>query len=214
MNWNDVVKGHNAVFIGESGCGKTELAINCAITLRQSRDNVVILDMDQTKGAYRCRDHKDLIEGKDIKLLAGLHFMDSPIVPPGVERLLKDENSMNVLDIGGNETGALTVGQYSEYLDGSTVFYVVNPYRLLSADKAHIEYMQNLIMAYGGFRQFITIGNPNIGNQTDSDIVLEGIHSLEEMQLGCSFYTVSNKVEMKAPLPENTILIDTFTIYP
>ena len=197
MNWKEICKaGHNIVFVGESGCGKTELSINCAINFADSSTRVNLIDMDQTKGAFRARDYKELLGHYGVSLLNGEHYLDSPIVPPGVERLLSDPSQQNVLDVGGNEIGALTMGQFSEILnrEGVTVYFVLNPFRILSTDASHVKRMMEDIRIYGRFKEFRLIGNPNLGANTCKQDVIDGIKRLErvaeETSLEIAFITV------------------------
>ena len=182
MNWKDLCKaGHNIVFVGESGCGKTELSIHCSIQLTENSNWVNLIGMDQTKGVFRARDFKEFLGHYGVSLLNGEHYLDSPVVPPGVERLLSDVGQLNVMDVGGNEIGALTMGQFSDVLnrEGVTVFFVVNPFRILSTDAAHVMRMMEDIRTYGRFREFRLVGNPNLGAGTCKQDVIDGIAQLE-----------------------------------
>ena len=93
--------------------------------------------MDQTKGMYRSRDWKERVENDQIHVYCGEHFMDMPLVPHGMANKLDDENAVNILDVGGNEIGAVVLGQYSQWLnnENSVVFYIINPYRNFSGSK-------------------------------------------------------------------------------
>ena len=63
MKWKDITENKkNIIFVGESGCGKTELALNCAVELAAAGEKTVnLIDMDQTKGVYRARDFAGML---------------------------------------------------------------------------------------------------------------------------------------------------------
>lgn len=184
MNWREAIGNNkNIVFVGESGCGKTELALNCAAELGKFRKNVTLIDMDQTKSVFRSREFKEELSKHNAALLCGEKFLDTPVVPHGVERLLKDKDSINVLDVGGNETGALTMGQFAKQLHVSEniVYFVINPFRIFSLDEKHISDMKERIKAYGRFVEFKLVANPNLGQHTQWEDVIEGISRLKEI---------------------------------
>ncbi len=188
MKWKDLIGNKkNIVFVGESGCGKTELALNCAVRLAaescMSKQEITLIDMDQTKGVYRARDFRDIMESRNVSLVCGEHFLDTPVVPPGVIRLLTEDGHVNVLDVGGNETGALTMGQFSEYIrqTASVIVFVINPFRIFSLDEAHIALMAERIKAYGDFDRFIFAVNPNMGEYTDMEMAAEGIKTAADL---------------------------------
>lgn len=51
------------IFLGEAGCGKSELAVQWALTAAECRRDVHFFDLDQTKPLLRSRDAAELLEG-------------------------------------------------------------------------------------------------------------------------------------------------------
>ena len=184
MGWELVNGARNIVFVGESGCGKTELAINCALALKKTvgEQRVTLLDMDQSKPSFRSRDARKPVEDGGVELVFGEQLMESPIVPPGIKKRLMDKSGINVLDVGGNEIGSVNMGQFEDYFnDGDTmVFFVVSPYRLLSLDGEHIKTMMKAVEEFSKLKEFRLIGNPNMGEYTDAAVVTEGWDLIQE----------------------------------
>jgi len=184
MGWELVNGAKNIVFVGESGCGKTELAINCALALKKTvgEQRVTLLDMDQSKPSFRSRDARKPVEDGGVELVFGEQLMESPIVPPGIKKRLMDKSGINVLDVGGNEIGSVNMGQFEDYFnDGDTmVFFVVSPYRLLSLDGEHIKTMMKAVEDFSKLKDFRLIGNPNMGEYTDAAVVTEGWDLIQE----------------------------------
>lgn len=184
MSWEIVNGAQNIIFVGESGCGKTELAINCALALKKKVGDVrvTLLDMDQSKPSFRARDVRIAIEGGGVELVFGEQVMESPIVPPGIKKRLMDPAGINVLDVGGNEIGAVNMGQFAEFFDrrDTVVFFVISPYRLLSLDGVHIQRMIKAVKEFSHLKDFRPIGNPNMGEYTDGDVVIGGWEMIQE----------------------------------
>lgn len=184
MSWEIVKGARNIVFVGESGCGKTELAINCALALKKQYEDrrITLLDMDQSKPSFRSRDARKAVEDGGVELVFGEQLMESPIVPPGIKKRLMDKSGINVLDVGGNEIGSVNMGQFEEYFnDGDTVvFFVISPYRLLSLDGEHIKTMMKAVEEFSKLKDFRLIGNPNMGEYTDAAVVTEGWDLIQE----------------------------------
>ena len=196
----------NIILTGESGSGKTEIALYLARRLagrmraealcaaaedertggrtagaepRRLRAGRLI-DMDQTKGMFRARDFEKEPEMAGVEFLYGPHFMDMPVVPPGVVEKLTDRSAVNIIDVGGNETGALTRGQFAPWLteDDTETYFVINPYRSFSGSFADIRDMMERVAAFGRMRRMKIICNPHLGPDTKARDVEEGVTRL------------------------------------
>lgn len=167
----------NFVLLGESGSGKSEIALFLAEKLSAYTDKTIqLIDLDQTKGMFRSRDWKEHIENDRIHVFCGEHFMDMPLVPHGMARKLEDKNAVNILDVGGNEIGAVTLGQFSNWLnrEDSIVLYIINPYRNFSGSKENILFLMERILRAGCVQKVHVISNPNLGMSTTEEDVLRG----------------------------------------
>lgn len=223
MKWNEKVKDKkNIIFVGESGCGKTELAMNCAVALAREAaagKTVNLLDMDQTKGAFRARDYEEELKKDNVRLVCGEHFLDTPVVPHGTIRLLKGEEFINVMDIGGNEIGAITMGQFAEEIrmTKNVIFFVINPFRIFSTSEEHIRIMIDKIRDYGAFEKFEFIANPNMGEYTDEESIREGMEALKELsgRLGIDFSLVTYPQWLEGKEPQQDVIyIKRYLQYP
>ncbi len=224
MGWELVNGARNIVFVGESGCGKTELAINCALALKKTvgEQRVTLLDMDQSKPGFRSRDARKPVEDGGVELVFGEQLMESPIVPPGIKKRLMDKSGINVLDVGGNEIGSVNMGQFEEYFnDGDTVvFFVISPYRLLSLDGKHIKTMMKAVEEFSKLKDFRLIGNPNMGEYTDAAVVTEGWELIQErlgeLGVACDIVAVPEWLS-EVELPESChhrLMIRRYLQYP
>lgn len=197
MDWIQATRNKkNIIFIGESGCGKTEIALNCACHMAAARPYgkqecvqdpaqriVTLIDMDQTKSVFRARDFREIMEKQGVSLICGAQFLDTPTVPPGVIHMMESPGFINVIDVGGNETGAVTMGQFAQQVKNTetAACFIINPFRILSLDESHIQNMISRIKNYGRFEDIRFAVNPNLGEHTDSITASEGMRTAAQM---------------------------------
>ena len=101
------------VFLGEAGCGKSELAVQWALTAAERRRDVHFFDLDQTKPLLRSRDAAALLEGAGVTVHFEQQCADAPTQVGGLVPLLLDKSKSVILDVGGNDTGARLIGGYA-----------------------------------------------------------------------------------------------------
>ncbi len=141
------------IITGHYGSGKTEIAINMALKLKEQHDNVVICDMDIVNPYFRTNDAKEFLEQKGIRVIAPDYAstnIDIPVLPGDILSVFTDKSCYAVLDLGGDDDGAVALGQYHRYLkdEDYDMFYVLNALRPdtssiddIKALAANIEYM-------------------------------------------------------------------------
>lgn len=180
MEWLSLVQQQkNFVFIGEAGCGKSEIAINLACALsRQREKSVHFFDLDMTKPLFRSRDLSQGLEKMGILVHFEEQFMDAPTVTGGVMQLLRDPNAYVVMDVGGDYIGARSIGGYASLLNAANtiVYYVINSYRAWSMDIDHIDKVLGEILAVSHIRleNLQMMSNCNLGIRTTAGDVLRG----------------------------------------
>lgn len=176
----------NFVFLGEAGCGKSELALNLA-RLLAGRGGLPVhfFDLDMTKPLFRSRDRAAALEGMGVQVHFEEQFMDAPTLTGGVSRLLRDPEVLTVLDVGGDYIGARSVGGYAPLLNraDTAVLYVINPFRPWSMTLEHIDRVlgETLGVSHVRLDRLRLVGNPNLGPATTPEDVLAGAQSLVEM---------------------------------
>ncbi len=176
----------NFVFIGEAGSGKSEIAVNYAIHLRNTSGRPVhFFDMDMTKPLFRSRDLSSQLEALGIEVHYEEQFMDAPTLVGGVRRLLKDQDCYVVMDVGGDYIGARAIGSFAPELnkENCMICYVLNPYRPWSMDMEHIDQVLGAVLGTSHIHldRLSLISNPNIGHDTSADDVVQGHKKLEAM---------------------------------
>lgn len=177
---------HNFVFLGEAGCGKSEIALNFAKYLQNRGDRPVhFFDMDMTKPLFRSRDMEDHQWMEGIQFHFEEQFYDAPTLVGGVRRLLRDESCYVVMDVGGDDIGARSVGGFMAGMDRSRtrIYYVLNAYRPWSGDIDHVDKTLGSILAVShiGVDEIHLVNNPNLGLGTTAEDILEGAEKMRVM---------------------------------
>ena len=126
------------LFCGHYGSGKTNLAVNYALSLRRKGLEVSLADLDIVNPYFRSKDSADQLEEAGVRVIA-LPFanssVDLPSLPSSAYSLVQDRSRYAVLDIGGDDRGAYALGRFVPYIleeNDYDMFCVVNFYRPLT----------------------------------------------------------------------------------
>ena len=203
----ELLKGRkNFVFVGEAGSGKSELAINFARQLAARQEKPVhFFDMDMTKPLFRSRDAAAVLEEAGVTVHFMEQFMDAPTLIGGVNPLLRDENALVIMDVGGDYIGARSIGGFAPRLNkpDAAVLYIINSYRPWSDTIDHIDETLGKILGVSHIRlgQLFLLSNPNNGGDTTLEEVLAGHRKTVEMvspYLPVSFACVRRELAAEA----------------
>lgn len=185
---DDLLTGKkNFVFVGEAGCGKSELSLNFARRLAAAADKPVhFFDLDMTKPLFRSRDAAGTLEKDGVTVHFMEQFMDAPTLVGGVMPLLRDPSALVVMDVGGDHIGARSIGGFAPMLNrpDSAVFYVINPYRPWSDNIDHIDETLGKILGASHIQltQLMMVANPNNGSvSTTAQEVIDGYRRTVEL---------------------------------
>lgn len=213
----------NYVFLGEAGCGKSEIAINLALALAAEEAPVHFFDLDMTKPLFRSRNQAGLLTGQGVEVHFEEQFMDAPTTVGGVRQALQNSSCTAVLDVGGDSIGARSIGGYAPLLNrpDTAVFYVMNPYRPWSTTLERIDKVlgETLGVSHIALPHLRLIGNPNLGRDTTPADVLQGAKTLEALvgdykpvELFCVWEELYDQVRAKLDRP--LVPLKLFLTYP
>ena len=104
------------LFAGHYGSGKTNIAINYALYLKRAGYPVSIADLDIVNPYYRTKDSEEMLSENGIDLIVSPYAnsnVDLPSMPKEIYGLVCDPSRYGVLDIGGDDRGALALGRYA-----------------------------------------------------------------------------------------------------
>ncbi len=175
MAWETLCRKPNSVFLGEAGCGKSELAVHLALELAAQGHEVHFFDLDQTKPLMRSRDAEALLTGAGVTVHFERQCADAPTQVGGLVPLLLDAHKAVILDVGGNDTGARLIGGYAHLLKDADVWFVVNPYRPWSSTTEHIDGTLSAILRASRLKMPRFLLNPNLGADTTPEEFLAGV---------------------------------------
>ena len=175
------------VFAGHYGSGKTNIAINYALKLKESFDKVTIADLDIVNPYFRTKDSAKVLEKHGIKLISSQFAnsnVDTPALPGEIYSVFDDKSIYSVLDVGGDDRGALALGRYVPHLldeNNYEFLFVINKYRFLTKDaKSTIEVMREIEEA-SKLRFTAIVNNSNIGEETTKEDVLSSVAYANEV---------------------------------
>lgn len=204
-----------SIFAGHYGSGKTNIAINYALELNKSKENVVIADLDIVNPYFRTKDSEEMLKNCGIRLISS-EFADSnvdlPALPAETYSVTENKDLYAVLDVGGDDRGALALGRYVPAIveeNNYEMFFVVNKYRPLTRDaKSAIEIMQEIEVA-AGTKFTAIVNNSNIGVDTTPEDIEASVAYAEEISkltgLPVAFTAVrsdlADKVEIDNVMP-------------
>ncbi len=198
------------IIIGHYGSGKTEFSINYAIKLKKQHEKVALVDLDVINPYFRSRLQESMLNEKGIAMIASNikgSGSDLPAVSGGVLGPLQNQSTQVVLDVGGDSTGARTLGRYEEYFqDGAyDMFCVVNVNRGQTETVEGI--LRNVYAIEKTSRAKVTglINNTHLLRETTVEDVLKGQKIVKQAadKLGVPIRYVVALEEVAASLPSN-----------
>ena len=117
------------IVIGHYGSGKTEFAVNYAVKMKETYENVSIADLDIVNPYSR--EKRNFFEEIGIKLFDSSirnTAIDLPALPAEMTGVITNSNIKSILDVGGDPVGARVLARYAEQIKNVEydMFYVIN----------------------------------------------------------------------------------------
>ena len=166
---------------GHYGSGKTNVALNIAYRLKQQTDNVAIADLDIVNPYFRTKDSKEELKNRGIKLIASEYAgtnVDIPAMPQEMYSLTDDTSITAVIDVGGDDRGALALGRIAPKIveeNNYEMLLVINKFRPLTPDaESTIEVLRE-IEAAGKIKFTAIVNNSNLGAETTAEDVIGSV---------------------------------------
>lgn len=166
------------ILCGHYGSGKTNVAVNLAFKLREQHDRVTVADLDIVNPYFRTKDSIKEFDERGIRLICSPYAnsnVDIPALPQELYSVTDDKGQTVVLDIGGDDRGALALGRLAPQIkteNDYAMLMVINRYRPLTPDvPSTLEVMREIETACGiPFTGLVN--NSNLGEETTADDVL------------------------------------------
>lgn len=175
------------VFAGHYGSGKTNIAVNYALKIAECEKKVSIADLDIVNPYFRTKDSASVLQKHGIRLISSEYAntnVDTPALPAEIYSVIDDKSANAVLDVGGDDRGALALGRYAQAIleeQNYDMLYVINKHRFLTSDaKSAAEVMYEIENA-AGIKFNGIVNNSNIGEETTAETVLKSMEYANEV---------------------------------
>ena len=176
------------IFAGHYGSGKTNISVNHALYLKENGfSKTVIADLDIVNPYFRTKDAKELFNEKGIKLIspeyAGTN-VDLPALPAEAYSIIHDKTINAVIDLGGDDRGALAMGRYREEIlkeNNFEMFFVLNMYRPLTRTVSDAISVMREIEEASKMKFTAIINNSNLGELTTKEDILSSVKFADEL---------------------------------
>lgn len=180
------------IFAGRFGSGKTEAALNYALSLVPSPSDgtsatsgqVILIDLDIVTPYFRSREMAGAMRTQGVQVVApsiiGQH-LDIPAITPQILGAIQQSEKPVVLDVGGDKQGARALGQFSPAIRqrGYTMHFVVNPYRPFTDTLEGLASAIHEIESSARLQVTSLVSNPNLIGETTIDGIVKG-HAMVE----------------------------------
>ncbi len=191
------------ILCGHYGSGKTNIAVNIATALRRTHDRVTVADLDIVNPYFRSKDSMADLTAAGIRLICSAYAnsnVDIPALPQEMYALTDDRSMHAVLDIGGDDRGALVLGRLAPAIlaEGNyEMLMVINRYRPLTRDVASTMEVLREIEAAGGIPFTGLVHNSNLGAETTAADVLDSRAYAEAVSLASGLPVVMTAVRQE-----------------
>jgi len=174
------------IFAGHYGSGKTNIAINFALWLKKRYSGKVILsDMDIVNPYFKTSDSAELMAKNGIRLIAPPYSgsnLDMPTITAEA-RAIFDEDALSVVDVGGDDAGAVALGQFAQDIAKSRyeMLLVINKYRYLTRTANEVLDIKRDIEDAAHVKFTGIVNNSNLGVETNAQTIVSSIDFANEV---------------------------------
>ena len=178
------------VVVGHYGVGKTNFSLNLAYDMAAAGRKVTLIDLDIVNPYFRSSDHAAALEQAGITLLcpqSANTALDAPMLSVAVDEAIQNarlqEDSLCIIDAGGDDVGATALGRYAKVIQEApfAMLYVVNALRELTKEPQEaadllpeMEYTSHLKATH-------VVNNTHLMDATDESVVERGQTFAEEI---------------------------------
>lgn len=190
------MSGRIAIFCGHYGSGKSSLAVSYSLELAKNGIRTVLADMDIVNPYFRSADYREYLSAHGVDVIASPYAgsnVDLPSLPSELYSMFSETDRHFVLDVGGDDRGALALGRFRKLIleeNDFNNYFVVNFYRPLTRDAESAFQVMNEIYASCGIPFTSIINNSNLGAETN-DFTLSGTIAEENKLCEISGLSVS-----------------------
>lgn len=175
------------VISGAFGTGKTEVAINLALRLREEgHDHVTLADLDIVNLYFRSRQRAYELERSGIRVISsveGMENADLPALSPEINACFDRKDGPVVFDLGGSDLGGLVAAYLHRGFASEPCnhWLVVNPYRPFNDSAEATIDMAEKIAERARLPITGMIANPHLINETTTEVIRQGLARVRQI---------------------------------
>ena len=121
------------VVTGHYGSGKTEFCVSLAMRLAEKGygpyRRLALIDLDIANPYFRSRERKDMLEAAGVSVYGNAYeheiTAELPALGANIRAPLEDRDCRVIVDVGGNDTGALVLNQFGKYLGPEDALFLI-----------------------------------------------------------------------------------------
>ncbi len=166
------------MFYGLYGSGKSEIAINYAISLASLGRAVSLVDLDAVTPYFRIRDVEEVLSARGVRVISpkdSIRYADLPVLPVGIRRVFSGGDPEVVVDLGGDPTGARVLGGLGDALSqDSRGLFVVNFNRPFTRTVEEAARAVDMVSSSAGLEPCGVVSNTHLGALTEVSHVAAG----------------------------------------
>lgn len=195
-----MLKKRLTLLCGHYGSGKTNIAVNLALAMRQTHERVAIADLDVVNPYFRTKDSAPALADAGVRLICSPYAgsnVDIPALPQEMYALTDDKALTAVIDVGGDDRGALALGRLAPAIlaEGDyEMLLVVNRHRPLTPDAAAVAEVMREIETACGIPFTGVVNNSNLGAETTAKTVLDSLSYADAVCEACALPLVMTAV--------------------
>lgn len=172
------------VVTGHYGSGKTEFSVSLAMLLSDQGlgpyQRLGLCDLDIINPYFRSRERRQLLEERGIPVYGSAYghevTAELPELAANVRAPLQDKGCRTIVDLGGNDSGAIVLNQFGGNFDRdeTLVLCVINANRPETRSvEGAIEHMRSIEQATG-LRVDALVNNTHLLRETDAACIGKG----------------------------------------
>lgn len=121
------------VVTGHYGSGKTEFCVSLAMRLSRLGygpwGRLALIDLDIANPYFRSRERKAQLEAAGVSVYGNAYeheiTAELPALGANIRAPLEDRDCRVIVDVGGNDTGALVLNQFEKYLGPEEALFLI-----------------------------------------------------------------------------------------
>lgn len=177
---------HIIAVTGHYGSGKTNFSVNLALAAAKQGREVIVIDLDIVNPYFRTADFDALLKEAGVTLITPAYAnsnLDIPILPASIDASLSNENAVVILDVGGDDAGAIALGRYASRIRKMDydLLCVINECRFLTKTADEAVTLLREIEAASRLKATGIVNNSNLGKDTTSETVLHSLSFADEV---------------------------------